>query len=317
VNRTGQACLNRVAYWFFIHSTLMLIFSPTSIDSTKLEEAAPRRLCWLVHPSWSTPIFTSHAPYTIRYTTKNRSELDAFGRPPNRKRSSWSSSMDQLMIQRIQRRFPVWFGTTSSVLDRMCCCSYVGAQTYSDEIAEMDSSYEWHASDNSLLEKEGKEDGTTCSDQTVCSDQSLPCEDSPEEEEPNLQAARKGVICLTPDPKLHFSLFSSRGSQYHRSIEAWKMKTRTTRSNPLIDLEEHYDDVATVSQNNTLPPACDEKAATRISPNVRRWSNGDTGFYDGASSERAYLSDCTWIRQVQSESLAQLPYLSMTEGYEC
>jgi hypothetical protein len=39
--------------------------------------------------------------------------------------------------------------------------------------------------------------------------------------------------------------------------------------------------------------------------------------HDAISSTDASYQDSRRIRKVQSESLAELPYLSMTEGYEC
>lgn len=71
-------------------------------------------------------------------------------------------------------------------------------------------------------------------------------------------------------------------------------------------------------QAKPLPPttATPSSNAHQRREHVRRWSGIDKDITEDIMAAEFYQSQAYLIRRVQSESLADLPFLSVTEGYE-
>ena len=229
------------------------------------------------------------------------------GRFTDTKRSAASLRLGEFLQEKVQRPFPEWLDRTTSFLDRMCCFSYAGSQAYGeDEAPEIAYRYEFDDEENnSILAKNTKEGpSSVCSEQTVCSEHTLLQDDSfgdlSEDELARMEGfvfldASRGIV-LKPDER-------------RRCTADTSMRTLSTAdSSESLSSEESEEDDGDMREI-ALPSVCSETFAPRGSSQVNHWSHGDM-------TEREY-KDSMRIRQIQSESLVELPFLTMTKGYRC
>lgn len=215
--------------------------------------------------------------------------------PMGTKRSSSSSRLEQLMKEKIKKRLPQFFGFTSDFIDRMCCCSYVGSQANFDEVPEISLSASFDEGDNSLLMGNCQEKTTDCSDKFP-HDESCMC--LPGGDDSIYLDGSRGVIHKTTTTGPH--LRSSNNSCH----------TISTASSSVF-WDELEDDENNYVREITLPSVSSKTFTPRASNYSRRQQRREQ-----VKNDKVPLGSMG-IRQVQTESLTELPFLSMTEGYEC
>jgi hypothetical protein len=111
--------------------------------------------------------------------------------------------------------------------------------------------------------------------------------------------------------------YSARSSSRSRSSNR---SLRTTETNELFGKElsaDQKDKTDRSLTNRTISVPSRSRRLIKLDPENRRWSEGCVEFEQQNADYYPYVPSEEVIRKVQSESLAELPYLSMTEGYRC
>jgi hypothetical protein len=242
--------------------------------------------------------------------------------------------MEQVKKLSLEKSFPSLFAKTAGIFDNMMCCgSYAEQQLYGEK-QEREREHEeeecsLRASDKPVAErgdpdlrniKKAAPVQETHRQYYDLVDRSSPqkkkaCHSSRAPYSPvgSSYSTATTVTANTSNTADLDSFSAQSQSSCNRSL-----RTTETDSNELFmreefayDLDQHdkdYTDRFLTDRTISVP-----SRRLKLNEEMRRWSEGCMEFEQQNADH--YVSNEEVIRKVQSESLAELPYLSMTEGY--
>jgi hypothetical protein len=197
---------------------------------------------------------------------------------------------------------PVWKLMASNAIDRACCFSYAVADFDDEDYDQGNSivlspslvscSFSEHTATPELIAK-GKKDKYLF-----------------------LDASQNAAIKPEYRRKTSGQSWCSGNTATTASVQSSIPSVMTGSTIGWSEFDEEYAVSATQRRIPVSLVSCKTFKPKR-SNHVRRWSGVDNDITEACALSADVYHDVMVIRKVQSESLAELPYLSRTEGYAC
>ena len=191
------------------------------------------------------------------------------------------------------------FNKTTGFIDRLCCFSYANSQVSGEVAADYESEYEqqqqellrspaWSADS---LEQESQHSASTTSKQ------------------------QKHL----PDQAVHGFIFLDGTKPSNGSLRLHTSGKPTPGSSNNTATTATMDSCQSTNSLNTLPTTRSSRSASSEDTSWQRKTTTPRQIQVPYSNKRRDRKKTTKssIRKVQTESLSELPYLTMTEGYRC
>jgi hypothetical protein len=250
------------------------------------------------------------------------------------------SKMERVKKLSLEKAFPSLFAKTAGIFDNMLCCrSYADQQLYEQE-------YEYNEEECSILR--GSDSAAERGDRkikratTIHEPQQNRQYDLKDHQRSPPQRKRKGKAAsrttgtrapCSPIGSSHSTATTvtanTSNTTEHDSCSARsssRSALHTTETNDLFLRESVFNNDNTDNRSLTdrtisvpSPSSSSSSNWLKLDPEKRRWSEpeGSAEYEQQNADYYATAPNEEVIRQVQSESLAKLPHLSMTRGYRC
>jgi hypothetical protein len=201
-----------------------------------------------------------------------------------------------------------WQLMASNVIDRACCFSYA--------VAEFDD--EEYGQDNSIVLSPSLVSSSSLSEHTATPE---PIERGKKDKYLFLDASRSVVTKPVFRRKTSGQSWCSGNTATTASVQSKSQGSlasipSVTTCSTIAWSEFEEEDAMPATQRENPSLSC-KTFKSKKSNHVRRWSGVDKDIREASVPSADVYHDVMVIRKVQSELLAELPYLSRTEGYEC
>jgi hypothetical protein len=257
--------------------------------------------------------------------------------PP--KKQKIKPKMERVKKLSLEKSFPSLFAKTAGIFDNMLCCR----SNMDDQIYEQE--YEYKEEECSILRGSGsiaeKGDRKIKRSSTIHEPQQNRQYDLKDHQRSPPQRKKKGKVAsrttgtrapCSPIGSSHsfattVTANTSNTSEYDScsARSSSRSALHTTETNELFLREsasdnDNSDTRSLTDRTISVPTSSSSSLWLKLDPEKRRWSEPEgCAEYEQQHADyyAAMPSEEEVIRKVQSESLAQLPYLSMTRGYRC
>lgn len=212
--------------------------------------------------------------------------------------------------------FPSFFAKTAGFVDNMCCCAYTSDQVRGEQAD--DDQVEYNEENSILLDclwEEGDDDSELNHKPRKPKATKATSQNSSPGATRTTKTSRNAP--LSPSGSL-----STATTATLQTMDSWATGKTTVVTNRLSERleEEERQWNGGGQQGQQQSSATMPRASTRpetISVPSRRLYQGRRNRSENDHVPYPELPDEDVIRKVQTESLAKLPYLSMTQGYQC